>query len=125
MAISVLIAESSELLSAVLAETLTLLGFTVVGKTSKRSQLNALVIEAKPDLLIYDLRLSDGSSDKVKDITDIKAQLPEMKVVSKPVVALGIHEYLLEPIKNAGFDGYWNIYGKRSEFTNLLTILFP
>jgi DNA-binding NarL/FixJ family response regulator len=120
MAISVLIAESSELLSAVLAETLTLLGFTVVGKTSKRSQLNALVIEAKPDLLIYDLRLSDGSSDKVKDITDIKAQLPEMKVV-----ALGIHEYLLEPIKNAGFDGYWNIYGKRSEFTNLLTILFP
>jgi DNA-binding NarL/FixJ family response regulator len=120
MSKSVLIAESSELLSAVLSETLTLLGFTVVGRTSKKSQLNTLALKARPDLLIYDLRLSDGSSDTVNIIKDLKAQLPEMKVV-----ALGIYEHLLEPLKNANIEGYFNIYSKSSEFTKLLTVLFP
>lgn len=119
----VLIAESSKFFSEVLSETLTLLGFDVVGITSKRSHIDALALKTKPDLLIFDLHLSSKSSNKFNDLKDLREQLPEMKVV-----VLGIHEaadHLLEQIKNAGFDGFWNKYNKRSELTKLLTALFP
>lgn len=123
MSKSVVIAESSDFFSKVLSETLTLLGFTVAGTTSKSSGLNALLSKTKPDLLIFDLNLSKASWNKLNDIKGFKEQLPEMKVV-----ALGIHEatdHLLEAIKNVGFDGFWNIYDKRTEFTKILTLLFP
>jgi len=123
MSKSVVIAESSEFFLKVLSENLKLLGFTVVGTTSKLSNLNVLLSKTNPDLLIFDLNLSKATWNKFNDIKGLKEQLTEMKVV-----ALGIHEatdHLLKAIKNIGFDGFWNKYDKRTEFTKILTLLFP
>ena len=123
MSKSALIAESNKFFLATLEESLPLLGFTVVGKASKLSDISALALKTKPDLLLFDIHLSANGIAGRTDLKDLQEQLPEMKVI-----ALGIHEatdYLLELIKNAGFDGFWSKYGKRSELTTLLTVLFP
>ena len=52
MAKSVLIAESNTVFLEVLAGSLSLLGFVVVGTTSQMSDLISLSSETKPDLLI-------------------------------------------------------------------------
>jgi DNA-binding NarL/FixJ family response regulator len=122
MAKSVLIAESNKIFSEAIAGALSLLGFVVVGKTSKRSVANVLALETKPELLIFNCHLLGDESDS-SDLKHLKEQLPEMKII-----ALGCHEVFDEIRGNylaAGFDGYWNIYDNWAGFLKQLKILFP
>ncbi|MEJ2729752.1 MAG: response regulator [Deltaproteobacteria bacterium] len=119
----VLIAESNTFLLEALSEAFHLFGFKIVGTTSERSNLDALVLKTKPDLLVVDLRLSRSGSTGFNDLKDLKEQLPEMKVI-----ALGIHEttdQFIDIILSAGFDGFWNKYDKRTKLAKILTFLFP
>jgi DNA-binding NarL/FixJ family response regulator len=120
---SVLIAESNEILIDAIEVTLTALGFTVVGKTSKLSEIEDLVIETKPDLLIFDLDLSEKGKAAFSSLKTIKKQVPEMKIL-----ALGFHEMTdeyLKKFKDFGFDEYFSKFNNSSEFANLINILFP
>jgi DNA-binding NarL/FixJ family response regulator len=122
MAKSVLIAETNKVFSEAMAGALSLLGFVVVGTTSKRSVANAIAIETKPDLLIYDCHLS-GDDEGFSDLKHLKEQLPEMKII-----ALGYHENfegVLERFLNIGFHGYWNKYDDWAGFLKQLKILLP
>ena len=123
MAKSVLIAESNKVFSDALAGALSLLGFVVVGTTSKRSEANALALETKPDLLIFNCHLSGDETAGFSDLQHLKEQLPEMKII-----ALGYHEVFdeaMEKFLKVGFDGYWNKYDDWAGFLKQLTILFP
>jgi DNA-binding NarL/FixJ family response regulator len=122
MAKSVLIAESNKIFSEAIAGALSLLGFVVVGTTSKRSVANVLALETKPELLIFNCHLLGDESDS-SDLKHLKEQLPEIKII-----ALGCHEVFDEIRGNflaAGFDGYWNIYDNWAGFLKQLKILFP
>ena len=123
MAKSVLIAESNKVFSEAMAGALSLLGFVVVGTTSKRSVANALAQETKPDLLIFNCHLSGDETAGFSDLKHLKEQLPEMKII-----ALGYHEGFDEFMGKsltAGFDGYWNIYDNWAGLLKQLKILFP
>ena len=120
---SVLIAESNRFFLTTLSEAFPLLGFTVVGTTSKLSALNVLAQKTEPDLLVFDLHLSTNGIAGLTDLQNLKDQLPDMKIL-----VLAIHEaadQFVELILNAGFDGFWNKYDKRAGFINILNFLFP
>jgi DNA-binding NarL/FixJ family response regulator len=121
MAKSVLIAESNKIFSEAMAGALSLLGFVVVGTTSKRSVANALALETKPDLLIYNCHLS-GDDAVFSDLKHLKEQLPEMKII-----ALGYHDVFDEfmgTYLKAGIDGYWNKYDNWAGLLKQLNLLF-
>jgi len=120
---SILIAESNKVLIDAIEVTLTALGFMVVGKTSKISEVEDLVIETKPDLLIFDLNLSEKGKTTHFNLKSIKKQAPEMKIL-----ALGLHEATdeyLEKFKDIGFDEYFSKFSNSSELANLINILIP
>ena len=120
---SVLIAESNKIFSEALGGALSLLGFVVVGTTSKKSGVNDLALETKPDLLIFNCRLSGDETAGFSDLQHLKEQLPEMKII-----ALGYHDVVDDVMRKflkAGFDGYWNIYDNWAGFLKQLKILFP
>jgi DNA-binding NarL/FixJ family response regulator len=94
------------------------LGFSVVGKTSKLSDVENLVVETKPDLLIFDLNLSEKGKSKLTNLKPLKKQAPKMKIL-----AIGFHEAVdeyLEKFKDIGFDEYFSKFSNRSELANLI-----
>ena len=123
MSKNVFIAESNKFLFEVLLESLPHFGFTVVGTTSKIPDLEALILKTKPDLLIVDFHLSKNAGlNNFKNISKLKKQLPEMKIV-----VTGIHEavdHFIKYIRNSGFDGFWNKYEKPTDFFKMLSLLF-
>ena len=123
MAKTVIVAESNEIFLETIASILSVLGFKVVGKTSELSKVEDLVTETKPDLLVFDFSLSGKGKSKNTDLNHLKEQLPTMKII-----ALGFQEMtdqLEKDILKFGFDGFWNKYGNRAEFINIVNFLFP
>lgn len=123
MSTTVLIAESNNFLLDTLKIVFSLLGFTVIGTTSKISDIDTLALKTKPDLLVFDLHLPREGMPGTTNLKHLKEQLPEMKIL-----ALGIHEatdQFAETILNAGFDGFWNKYDNRAGFIKILNSLFP
>lgn len=123
MSKAVLIAEANKVFLDALADTLSDLGFAVVGKTSQASNVEDLVIQTRPDLLLFDLHLAGNGKSILTDLKHLKEKIPELKIL-----ALVFHEvngHFAEEIKNAGFDGFWNKFDSRAAFIELLRMLFP
>ena len=122
MPATVLIAEKNRLFLEILKGISCTLGFSVVGTTSNEFDIEALVIKATPDLLMYDMQLSrDGM--RLTDLKNLKKQLPQMKIF-----VVGSHEathQFVEEILSAGFDGFWSKFGNRDELVKKLNDLFP
>jgi DNA-binding NarL/FixJ family response regulator len=123
MSKTALIAESNKMFLEALAGTLSFLGFSVVGRTTKMDEAIDLARETKPDLLIFDLHLSKDGLAGCSDLKLLKEQRPEMKIL-----ALGCHEavdkILAESLK-AGFDGFWSKYDNQLGLINTINILLP
>ena len=122
MPATVLIAEKNRLFLEVLRGIYSPLGFSVVGTTSNEFDIEALVIKATPDLLMYDMQLSrDGM--RLTDQKNLKKRFPQMKIL-----VMGFHEathQFMKEILSAGFDGFWSKFGNRDELINKLRVLFP
>ncbi|MDX9786282.1 MAG: response regulator [Desulfobacterales bacterium] len=123
MSKAVLIAESNEMLSRALSDTLSFMGFSIIGKTPLRSRVVALAEKTKPDLLLFDLALSGEGMAGLSDIQRLKQQLPELKIL-----LLGFHEstdQIETKIADAGFNGLWNKCEGRACLIEKLKLLFP
>jgi DNA-binding NarL/FixJ family response regulator len=121
MAKSVLIAESNTVFLEVLAGSLSLLGFDVVGTTSQMSDLISLASETKPDLLIFDTHISDETAS-FSDLQHLKELMPGMKIV-----AMGYHEAIdeiMEKFLGVGLNGYWSKYDNEAGLLRLLKLVF-
>ena len=122
MSATVLIAEKNKLFLEVLNGILSSLGFSVVETTSNEFDIEALIIKAKPDLLLYDMHLSRDLM-RLTDLNNFKKQFPQMKIF-----VVGFHEathQFVERILNAGFDGFWSKFSNRGSFIKQLGLLFP
>lgn len=123
MSKTVLIAESNKVYIEALAGTLSDLGFSVVGTTSKKTDLVALAQKTMPDLLVYDFGLSTGGIAGLSDLKRLKARLPKMKIL---VVSIQeATDQYVEKIFDSGVDGYWNKFDDRAGFLETLNLLFP
>lgn len=123
MPTTALIAESNRFLSEALATALTILGLTVVGKTSKESDIVALALKTRPNLLVFDYHLAGNGIAGLRSLKHLKVQLPHMKIL-----IIGFHEaadQIAETILNVGFDGFWNIVDNDAGFVKSLKFLFP
>lgn len=112
----ILVAEPNVYLSEALAGILTAFGYEVVGTTPEGDEINNLVRELKPDLLLVDFDMS-----KQIDIAAVKAQFPELKVVASLW-----HEAtngLAEIAKRDGLDGFIRKYNSREDLLNSLSTL--
>ena len=121
MAKSVLLAESNAVFLEVLADSLSLLGFDVVGTTSQMSDLISLASETKPDLLIFDTHISDETAS-FSDLQHLKELMPGMKIV-----AMGYHEAIdeiMEKFLGVGLNGYWSKYDNEAGLLRLLKLVF-
>jgi len=121
MAKSVLIAESNTVFLEVLADSLSLLGFDVVGTTSQMSDLISLASEIKPDLLIFDTHISDETAS-FSDLQHLKELMPGMKII-----AMGYHEAIdeiMEKFLGVGLNGYWSKYDNEAGLLRLLKLVF-
>jgi DNA-binding NarL/FixJ family response regulator len=121
MAKSVLIAESNTVFLEVLAGSLSLLGFDVVGTTSQMSDLISLASETKPDLLIFDTHISDETAS-FSDLQHLKELMPGMKII-----AMGYHEAIdeiMEKFLGVGLNGYWSKYDNEAGLLRLLKLVF-
>jgi DNA-binding NarL/FixJ family response regulator len=123
MRATVLIAEKNKLILEALESTLSVLGFTVVGTTSRRSEIEALTLVARPELLVYDMHLSDNGKAGLADLKVLKKQLPNMKILLLSFHE-ATHQFAAEILK-AGFDGYWGKFNARDGLVNELNVLFP
>ncbi len=123
MSKTALIAESNKVFLEALAATLSVLGFSVVGKTTKMDQAIDLARETRPDLLIFDLHLSKDGLAGCSELKVLKEQRPEMKIL-----ALGCHEavdkILAESLK-AGFDGFYSKYATHEGLVKTINFLLP
>jgi len=117
-----MIAEKNKLFLEVLKGISSSLGFSVIGTASNEFDLETLALEAKPDLLLYDMQLSkDGM--RLTELKILKQQLPQMKIL-----VIGYHEaslQFMEEIRKAGYDGFWSKFGNRDEFIEQLEAIFP
>jgi DNA-binding NarL/FixJ family response regulator len=117
-----MIAEKNKLFIEVMKGISSSLGFSVIGTASNAFDMEAMALEAKPDLLLYDMQLSkDGM--RLTDLKTLKQQLPQMKIL-----VIGFHEASLqfvEEIIKAGFDGFWSKFGNRDELIEQLKAIFP
>jgi len=122
MPATVFIAEKNRIFLEVLKGISSSLGFSVVGTTSNEFDIEALVIKATPDLLMYDMQLSrDGM--RLTDLKNLKKRLQQMKIL-----VTGFHEathQFVEEILGAGFDGYWSKFGNKDELVKKFNDLFP
>ena len=74
----------------------------------------------KPDLLVFDLGLSNGSPSGLSDLRELKNQVPGLKIL-----LLGSHDALdgiADQIADFGIDGYWNKFGNRVELLDALKV---
>ena len=123
MSRTVLIAEANTIFLEALVGILSLWGFTVVGTTTKRAEVVALVRKTHPDLLLLDCDLASNGVVGLSDLEDLKDQLPELKIL-----LLGFQDAtarFLEQITRAGFHGFWNKFGEQAGFLKTLNLLFP
>jgi DNA-binding NarL/FixJ family response regulator len=123
MSKAVLIAEANEVFIDALADTLSDLGFAVVGKTRQAASVEDLVMQTRPDLLLFDLHLAGNGKSILTDLKHLKEKIPGLKIL-----ALVFHEandHFAEEIKNGGFDGFWNKFDSRTALIELLSTLFP
>lgn len=121
MSKAVLIAESNKLFMEALSATLSLLGYTVVATTSERAEVVALAKRSLPDLLIFDFNLSHDGFVGLSDLTQLKAQLPHLKIL-----VLGFQEAtndIVEKVQQAGLDGFWSKYDNHAGFLKALNVL--
>jgi len=118
MSKTAIIAESNPLLLEVLSATCSLLGFNVLAETSSLEQAFASTRQYKPDLLVYDLGLSNRSRSGLSDLRELKHQVPGLKIL-----LLGTHDALdsiADQIADFGLDGYWNKFGSRAQLLDAL-----
>lgn len=118
---TVLIAESNPVFLEALSAALSLLGYSVVGTTSEKSEVAALAQQNLPDLLLYDVNLSDEGIDGIADVKRLKAQMPHLKIL-----LLGYQDWTTEfedKLREAGLDGFWNKYDNHAGFQNALKLL--
>jgi DNA-binding NarL/FixJ family response regulator len=121
MSKTVLIAESNGALIDALEFILSDSGFSVVGKTSKMLNVKNLAIKMKPDLLVFDLQLSEKGKSILTNLKPLKEKIPEMKIL-----ALGFDEAVdqfTNKIMKIGYDGFWNKHGKSSELINIANLM--
>ena len=119
---TVLIAESNHIFLEVLADMLIVLGFSVVAKTIKQSEIRALTEKYMPDLLIYDFNLADRWVQGFDDLKPLKKKFPKMKIY-----VLGFHDAADEfekMIKNHGFDGFLNKLDSRDGLVEKINLIF-
>ena len=119
---TVLIAESNPVFLEALSATLPILGYSVVGTTSEKSEVAALAHQVQPDLLLHDVNLSDNGIDGLADIKRLKTQMPKLKVL-----VLGYLDWTAEfesKLREAGLDGFWNKYDNHAGFQNALKLLY-
>ena len=123
MSKSALIVEKNNFFLEALKAILSFLGFTVVGTSSKASEINLLALKTKPDLIVFDYQLSSNGMAGLADLKQLKEQLPQTKIL-----VLGHQdatEQFTNAIRNAGLDGFWCKYDSRAGFINTLSLLFP
>jgi DNA-binding NarL/FixJ family response regulator len=119
---TVLIAESNHVFLEALSATLSILGYSVVGTTSEKSEVAALAQKVQPDLLLYDFNLSDKGIEELADVKRLKAQMPKLKVL-----IIGYLDWTAEfekKLREAGLDGFWNKYDNHAGFQNALKLLY-
>ena len=122
MAKRVLIADKNRLLLKTYSQLIYSWGFEVVGATSDESNLMALVKETKPDLLLYDLNLSDNGVTELSLPCRIKEEMPEMKIL-----ITGFHEAVeatFDAFIAAGFHGFCNKCVPQGDLRKTLESLF-
>lgn len=112
MSKSILIAESHAYLREALSGLLSASGFTVVGETSRQSEVPALARTLKPDLLVYDFNLSDDGVAGLSELNTLRAEQPAMKIM-----VLGLQdatdEFVAAVVKS-GCDAFWNKFESQS-----------
>jgi DNA-binding NarL/FixJ family response regulator len=94
----------------------------VIETTSNRSDVDALALIIKPDLLLYDIHLSTNGRAGLIDFKILKEQLPEQKILV--VGFLETTDHLEEDILSLGFDGYFSKSETRQEFIQKIILLF-
>ena len=120
---SVLLAEANAYLLEVLSGLLSASGYTVVGETTRQSEVAALARALKPDLLVYDFSLSSEGMAGLSELNTLKAERPEMKIL-----VLGFQdatdEYVAAIIKSGG-DAFWNKFESQAGLMKTLKGLLP
>ena len=117
-----LIAESNKMFTTVLTDVLTFLGFTVVATTSEKAEMFELANQLHPNLLLFDLGLSENGAAGLPDLNALKRSTPGLKIL-----VLGFSEVAAEfskVITDCGLDGFWNKSDSRNEFIQKLNGLF-
>lgn len=120
---SILLAESNAYLLEVLAGFLSTSGFSVVGETTRPSEVADLARTLKPDLLVYDFNLSANGMKGLSELNTLKAEHPEMKIL-----VLGFQdatdEFVAAVIKN-GCDAFWSKFESQAGLMKTLKGLLP
>jgi len=120
---TVVIAESNKIMIEALEGILSVFGFSVIGTTSKKSDVTALTRKTRPDLLIFDFNLSENGVPGLSEIKLLKEQFPELKIL-----VMGFQEALdefAEQIIEAGFDGFFSKFDTHDSLLNKLKTIFP
>jgi len=123
MPATVMIADKNVFLLEALENTLSLLGFTVVVKTTDKSNIETLALRNKPDLLLYDMHLTDDRKAGLIDLKRLKGKLPEMKTLVSGFY--DVADQFVEEILNAGIEAFWSKSDNRESFMKQLGLLFP
>jgi DNA-binding NarL/FixJ family response regulator len=123
MPATVLIAEKNKYITKALRNTLSCLGFDVVETTSNRIDTEAMAFKIKPDLLLYDMHLSNNGRAALADLKRLKKQLPKTKILVTSFHEAG-GQFATE-ILNDGFDGFWSKFSNRGGLIKRLNVLFP
>jgi len=101
-AIRVLLAESNILCRQCLGGMLTQKGFKIVGETARISEISDLYLSRKPDVIIMDTQLSDGSGlDFLADFLPDHPQLPVL------IISSSSEPEAVEKALSLGVKGYY------------------
>ena len=120
---SVLLAESYAYLLEVLSGLLSASGYTVVGETTRQSEVAELARALKPDLIVYDFCLSSDGMAGLSELNTLKAERPEIKIL---VIGFqdATDEYVAAIIKS-GCDAFWNKFESQAGLMKTLKGLLP
>ena len=122
MSKKVLIAESNSTLAGAIRDSLSANGYIVVGEVSKISDIEATAQETMPDLLVFDLNLSNSGIDGLSILKNLKQILPDLKILITGFVE-AVVDYTKE-ILNAGFDGFWNKWDNKTTLLGTVSSIF-
>lgn len=121
MSKKVLVAESNAYLLETLANLLSTCGFAVLGMTSQPSEVASLSRSLKPDLLIYDLNLSDDGLAGLSHLQTLKKELPSLKIL-----VTGFQDptdVFVEAVIRNGCDAFCNKFDSRAGLMKTLHAL--